>query len=193
MRKSAVITMSIRDVFLEIDRERFKLAILSSIVNVVLLFLVLNYVFGIFNIPVTINLIINAILFYLSMHIYMKKFDVQSLKRRDPKTEEMLKTARDNIKEDNVVISEFFRQVTDKVKDLSLSDLLNLRGLTIKLVFIIIIAIFSILMPPAVIAQQLNFSTLFVPISTGISFDDKNDVLDNPEAIDLRENIQINI
>ncbi len=187
--------MSISELFLEIDRERFKLAILSSTVNVILVFLALHYIFTLFKLPAIMNVVISAVIFYLSMHAYMKRFDVPSLKKRDPKTEEMLKTARDNVKEDNIVIAEFFRQVGEKAKDVSFSDLLSLRSLTIRLVLILVVAIFSVLLPASELAPQLGLLGSLFPsgnIGEGISLTDNNDILDSPDAIDLQE-LSINI
>lgn len=192
-----VLEMSIGEIFLEIDRERFKLAMLSSIVNVVLVFLILNYIFTLFRFNFLLNIVISGIVFYASMHLYMKKFDVPSLKKRDPKTEEMLKTARDNVKEDNVVVSEFFKQIAEKVKDVSFSDLFSMRSFTIRLVLIIVIALFSVLMPASEAALHLGFlGNLFQNngIGEGISLDSNEDIFKAPEIIDAEnQEIQINI
>jgi len=188
--------MSISEMFHEIDRERFKLAVLGSIVNVVLVFLALHYIVEFFSISEFINVAISVIVFYLSMHTYMKKFDLSSLKKRDPKIEEMLKTARDNVKEDNIIVTEFFKQVTEKVKDISFSDLLSLKNLSIRLACIVIVAMFSVLMPAAVLAQQVGFAGFVFPdinIGQGIGIMDKNDVLNNPDLIDASQDIMINI
>ena len=181
--------------FFEIDRERFKLAVLESVVNAALAFLVLYYVCTLFAFPLVFAAALTALVFAASMHRSMRRFDISSLRKRDPKTEEMLKTAKDNLKETNPVATAFFRDVLGKAKDVSLADLLSLRSFTVRLLAIVVVGVASVMMPPAVLGQQLTLWGPLFPADVGQGIvTDRSDILDNPDLIDLTtQTIQINI
>lgn len=180
--------MEILDLFHEMGREKIKMAIMHSIINVVLVFLVINFVFQIFSIPIYVSILISIVLFYISMVRYKRKYSIKYIEKKNPQVEEILETAKDNIKEDNIVTRLFFKDVIVHARKISLGELVNLKTLYFRIFAIVIIAMITMLLPPSDVAAGIDLLDLDMndrAVFDSIGLRKTDDIFGVPKLIDL--------
>jgi len=191
--------MGIVEMFMEIDKERFKVTLLNSVVNAVMAFLILQFALSFFGIPFYINLVSIPVVFFISMRYYLRKYDIGYVGKNDPSVVEILKTAKDNIRKENVIVEMFFRDVTQKARNISIDRLLSMKFLTARIAIVFVFMVLLVMFPAKEVGPGIAgfFGDVF---SNGISdvgsigFNDPNDIYGDPELINLgNEKLQINI
>ncbi|MBI4176089.1 MAG: hypothetical protein HY518_02715 [Candidatus Aenigmarchaeota archaeon] len=193
--------MDVRNMFMQIHREKYKLALLNSVVNMIFTFLVLHIFLSIFSVKPYVAAIISIITMPINMRHYMRKYSIDAIEGKNPEIREMLKTAKDNIRENNIVAQMFFRDVVDKVRHVYVGSLVSMKKLNVKMVAIVILTM-AIVFAPAdggvkidlnQIAGILDLSKINFDLG-GIAFQDPDDILGDPRLVDLgNKELQINI
>jgi hypothetical protein len=190
--------MGIVEMFMEIDKERFKVTLLNSVVNAVMAFLILQFVLSFFGIPFYITFISIPVVFFISMRYYLRKYDIGYV-GKDPSVVEILKTAKDNIRKENVIVEMFFRDVTQRARNISIDRLLSMKYLTARIAIIFVFMILLVLVPAKEVAPEIAgfFGNVFdngISDVGSIGFKDPNDIYGDPELVNLgNEKLQINI
>lgn len=191
--------MGVVDLFLEIDREKFKMALLNSIVNALLVFLVLQFFLAFFRAPLYITLASVPVVFALSMHRYLKRYNLSYLEKENPDAVEMLKTAKDNIREKNAIVEMFFSELPQRVKNISLDKFLSIKYIALRIVVIFVFMMLIVMVPPSDVTPGLEnlFGGLLQngrPNIENIALKNPDDIFGDPQLIKLGdEQIQINI
>lgn len=193
--------MDIRGMFLAIHKEKYKLALLNSMLNVIFTFLVLQVFLSVFGVQGYLAALIAIITLPINMRHYMRRYSLEAIEASNPEIREMLTTARDNIRERNVVTQAFFREVVDRARQAYFGGLVSLRKMNVKIIAIVVLSM-AIVFAPAdggirvdlgQIAGLLDFSKIRFDIG-GIALQDPSDILGDPKVASLGDNeLQINL
>lgn len=188
------------EVFFEIDREKLKVVSFNSFVNALLIFLVVFFFLANYDFKIYASLIISVIGFFASFYHYRKRYSLDFIEGKNPDFREILKTAKDNLREQNIVVEIFFREVVSRVRNLSLTDLINVKGLSFRIGLIVLMTFLIFLIPATEVARNNIISGLLSGLQaqgsglTGIALKKSDDIFGKPTLINLgTKELQISI
>ncbi len=121
------------DVIKEIDRTLNMVFVFSSILNAAIFFLSVYLLLSIVNLYPILALIPAAIYFALRLYSRSKMDKRKIVESKYEPLKEKLRTAADNIKEDNPVINELEEEVVHDLKNVGLSNFIQTKEVSSKL------------------------------------------------------------
>ena len=148
----------------ELRGEIRKIIVLDSLVDAVIIFLVCYILLVLLHIYPLLAVLPGGIAYYL---LYRRKRESSSLadvERKNPQLQEMLRTAADNVNEDNTMVNALAQDVLARMQRVASSSFMDLRHLFVKLAAISLLFIVAIYFVSANI-QVLSYDNLIKGIN----------------------------
>ncbi len=135
---------SFKDVIKELKITLRKILLFDIFIESLLIFLCLSIFLMIFNISFIFSIVPS--IFYFFFMVYKRKnlTSIKTVENKYPILHEALRTANDTISEDNYLVNELREQVRNKVKNVSASTFIDIKGdllkitLSIGLIFLLL-------------------------------------------------------
>jgi hypothetical protein len=130
----------INKLFFEIKAEILKIAIFKAILNTAVVFLALATAFSLLNVAILYAFILSAIFLIINTYLYYASVSLKSIEDANPEVREMLRTAKDNMKSDNVMIRALHQELLQKARHISSGNMVSTQHLMVKLAVIAVLA-----------------------------------------------------
>jgi len=132
----------------EMKIEILKLNILTTIMNTILFFFLVEIVISLFDLTVFISLLCSAVFFFFNFISNMKKIKLKVFEDNNPEIDEMLSTAKDNLDQDSVMVYALFDDVMHQAKKISSGSLFDVRNFTFKIIGLFVLSLILIFTSP---------------------------------------------
>lgn len=133
----------IKDLFNEVKFEMLKVALINIFLDSVVVFFIAYFITSFFNISFLYILLIPAIItlifFFTVFMIRIKKLRLKAMEDANPQVKEMLRTAHDNMDEENIMTAALFSELKKKMKTVSTGNLLESKKIITRIVSAILI------------------------------------------------------
>lgn len=133
-----------KELLKEIRRTLRKLLMFDLFIETLLVFLGLYLIFFIFNFPKTLAIVFSLIYFIIMFVRRRKLTSIRTVEQKYPILNEALRTVNDTLTEDNYLVNHLRDEVKQKVRKVSASSFMDIKGdmfkiaLSIGLVFLIL-------------------------------------------------------
>lgn len=115
----------IKSLFRELRWEAFKIIVLDSILESVLFFFILHIIVSFFKLPNYISIIVAALFFMGNVNYRMKRVKLKDIEKHNPSIKEILRTANDNVNENNFVALALFEDLIQRMKNVSAGSMMK--------------------------------------------------------------------
>lgn len=151
----------IEKLFFELRMEAFKLSLLRAFLNSLIFFLILMNLFSLFNLPFLYAFILGALFLTINTYINYAGMTLKKIEDANPEVREMLRTAKDTMKDDNIMVKALHQEIFQKAKKIYSGNMIRYKTLLLKTIIIgalIIGSIFTSTLTPGGI--NIPFSKL---------------------------------
>jgi uncharacterized membrane protein len=131
----------IRKLFTELRWEVAKTLLVDVALSATIVFLALHLVLSFFGIPFWISAIIAFIFLIFRFRTRMARFQLKLIEDKNTTVKEMLRTARDNINDTSIMGAALFADVIDRMRNVNVGAILNMRALTFKAIAVGILSV----------------------------------------------------
>lgn len=153
----------IKDLFNEVKLEMLKVVLINTFLDTVMVFFIVYFVVSFFNIKflytLLIPLIITLIFFTVSLYLRIKKLRLKAMEDANPQVKEMLRTAHDNMDEENIMTFALFEDLKKKMRTVSTGNLLESKKIVTRIVSAVIIVFLIIF----VSSFNINLKKIDIP------------------------------
>jgi len=154
----------IKALFNEVKLEMLKIALISTFLDAVMVFFVAYFAVSFFNIKFIYILLIPGVIalifFFASMIIRIRKLRLKAMEDANPQIKEMLRTAHDNMNEENNIMAlALFAELKAKMKTVSSGNLLESKKVVTRIISTVIIVFLII----TVSAFNVNLKKIDIP------------------------------
>jgi hypothetical protein len=126
--------------FLELKLEIIKVAVFRAFLNTVIVFLALALLANFFSVKIIYALVLALIFFAINTYLNYASVTLKSIEEQNPEVREMLRTAKDNMQGDNIMVKALHQELLQKAKHISSGNLFSYRNLVVKFVIIAALA-----------------------------------------------------
>ena len=117
----------------EVNRTLNEIFLFETLIHTILLFLVVYLFLSLFNLYPISALVPAAIYFVLSAYSKFRKNKIRIVEGKYSPLNEKLRTAADNVNEDNPVVNELEEEVVRDLKNVGLSSFVQTRKISYKI------------------------------------------------------------
>lgn len=138
--------MSVSKLFRELKVEALKVSIFKSFLNAAIFFLLLDIVFIIFRVQIIYAFVLSLIFLAINTYLAYASITLKAVEDANPEVREMLRTAKDTMDQDNVMIRALQKEVLGKARKIYTGNLLDYRHLSFKVIsigFLVVASIFT--------------------------------------------------
>lgn len=154
---------SLKELFREVQNEMLKVVLINAFLDSLMVFFIIYFVVSFFNIKFLYMLlipgIITLIFFVSSMLIRVKKLRLKTMEDANPQVKEMLRTAHDNMNENNIMMLALFEELKGKMKTVSSGNLLESKVIITRIISAVVIVFLTI----SVSAFNVNLKKIDIP------------------------------
>lgn len=153
----------IKALFNEVKLEMLKVALIYSFLDSIMVFFIVYFVVSFFNIKFLYSLlipgVITAIFFAINFVTRINKLRLKTMEDANPQVKEMLRTAHDNMGEENLMMVALFEELKGKMKTVSSGNLLESKRIIIRIVSAVVVVFLIIF----VSAFDVNLKKIDIP------------------------------
>lgn len=153
----------IKELFNEVKIEMLKVVLINTALDSIMVFFVLYFIISLFNIKFLYILLIPAaatfVFFLASLFIRVKKTRLKRIEDANPQVKEMLRTAHDNMDEENLMTAALFSDLKKKMKTVSTGSLLESKKVVIRIISAVAIVFLIIF----VSSLNINLEKIDIP------------------------------
>jgi len=153
----------IKDLFNEVKLELLKVVLINTFLDAIMVFFLAYFVTSFFNIRfvyiILIPALITVIFFFISTGVRIKNLRLKAMEDANPQVKEMLRTAHDNMDEENIMTAALFAELKKKMRRVSAGNLLESKKIIIRIMSAIII-VFLIIFVSSV---NINLKKIDIP------------------------------
>ncbi|NJL44184.1 MAG: hypothetical protein HC945_02625 [Nitrosarchaeum sp.] len=128
---------SIRKLFDEVWLEIIKVIFVNAMLNAVIFFFVFYLVLALFDVGVMWAVYVSVAYFVYSTFRQVRSVQLHMIESSNPGLREILRTANDNMDQDNLMVRAMFRELMERMKEVSGGSFLDVRKVVVKLGLII--------------------------------------------------------
>ena len=154
---------SLKELFREVELEMLKVVLINAFLDSLMVFFIIYFVVSFFNIKFIYTLLIpgvtTLIFFVSSMIIRIKKLRLKTMEDANPQVKEMLRTAHDNMNENNIMMIALFEELKGKMKTVSSGNLLESKVIVTRIISAVVIVFLTI----SVSAFNVNLKKIDIP------------------------------
>ncbi|HJX05183.1 MAG TPA: hypothetical protein VJ461_00565 [Candidatus Nanoarchaeia archaeon] len=133
----------IKSLFNEVKLEMIKVAFINTFLDTVMMFLLAYFVTSFFNIKLLYTILIPGFLtlvfFIISFSLTLNKMRLKQMEDANPQVKEMLRTAHDNMSQDNIMMAALFEELKKKMKTVSTGNLLESKRIIVRIISAVVI------------------------------------------------------
>ncbi|MAE13387.1 hypothetical protein CMO92_02370 [Candidatus Woesearchaeota archaeon] len=138
----------IKRLFRELRFELFKIILFNSFLNAVIIFIGIYFIISFFQGSVFIAAV-PALCYFIAGTLYdMKHIRLKTIEDHNVQIKEILRTARDNVNEKNVILFALFDELINKIKSVSTGSLLDFKSVIGKVLIIATLSTFVLITSP---------------------------------------------
>ena len=153
----------IKDLFDEVKFEMLKVVLINIFLDSVMVFFIAYFITSFFNIRFLYILLIPAIItlifFFTVFMIRIKKLRLKAMEDANPQVKEMLRTAHDNMGEENLMTAALFSELKKKMRTVSTGNLLESKKIITKIISAVLIVFLIIF----VSSLNINLKKIDIP------------------------------
>ncbi len=153
----------IKDLFDEVKFEMLKVVLINIFLDSVMVFFIAYFITSFFNIRFLYILLIPAIItlifFFTVFMIRIKKLRLKAMEDANPQVKEMLRTAHDNMGEENLMTAALFSELKKKMRTVSTGNLLESKKIITKIISAVLIVFLIIF----VSSLNINLEKIDIP------------------------------
>jgi uncharacterized membrane protein (DUF106 family) len=153
----------IKALFNEVKLEMLKVAFIYSFLDSIMVFFVAYFIVSFFNIKflyaLLIPAIITAIFFAINLVTRINKLRLKTMEDANPQVREMLRTAHDNMGEENLMMVALFEELKGKMKTVSSGNLLESKRIFVRIISAVVLVFLIIF----VSALNVNLKKIDIP------------------------------
>ncbi|MBN2459293.1 hypothetical protein JXB28_03325 [Candidatus Woesearchaeota archaeon] len=128
----------IKSLFIEVKGEMLKVAFINSFLDAIMVFLIAYFVISFFNIRLLYIILMPGVFamvfFFISMSLNIKRMRLKQMEDANPQVKEMLRTAHDNMSQDNIMMAALFEELKGKMKTVSTGNLMDSRRIIVRVI-----------------------------------------------------------
>jgi hypothetical protein len=128
--------MGIERLFFELRMESLKISLLRAFLNALIFFLLLMMAFSILNLPMLYAFILGVLFLIINTYINYAGMTLKKIEDANPEVREMLRTAKDTQKDDNIMVKALHQEIYQKAKRIYSGNMVSYNTLIIKTVII---------------------------------------------------------
>jgi hypothetical protein len=147
---------ALKMLFSEIKHEMAKIILLEAFINAALFFLITHIIISFLELSVLISLMLTGAFFAWSINKSSSKYMLKDIEKENPQVKVMLRTAKDNIKTENVLTNILAVELIDKIKTANIGKVLGKKTLIQKIIAICGLSFFMIV----IVSFNINIGTL---------------------------------
>lgn len=133
----------IKSLFTEVKLEMLKVAFINTFLDSVMFFLITYFVLSFFNIKLLYTILIPGfitfIFFLISLSRSIRKMRLKEMEDANPQVKEMLRTAHDNMNQDNIMMAALFEELKGKMKTVSTGNLLDSKRIMVRIISAVVL------------------------------------------------------
>jgi len=153
----------VKVLFNEVKLEMIKVAFINTFLDSVMIFLIAYFVTSFFNIKLLYTILIpgfiTLVFFIISFSLTLKKMRLKQMEDANPQVKEMLRTAHDNMNQDNIMVVALFEELKKKMKTVSTGNLLESKRIIIRMISAVVIVFLIVF----VSAFSINLKKIELP------------------------------
>ncbi len=153
----------IKGLFNEVKIELLKVVLINTFLNAIMVFFITYIIVSFFNIKflfiISIPALITMVFFFVSTIIRIKRLKLKLMEDANPQVKEMLRTAHDNMDEENIMTVALFSELKKKMKTVSTGNLLESK----KIITRIISAVAVVFLIIFVSSLNINIQKIDIP------------------------------
>jgi uncharacterized membrane protein (DUF106 family) len=153
----------INALFNEVKLEMLKVALIYSFLDSIMVFFIVYFVVSFFNInflfTILIPGVITFIFFIVNFITRINRLKLKTMEEANPQIKEMLRTAHDNMNEENLMMVALFEELKGKMRTVSSGNLLESKRIITRIISAVII-VFLIIFVSAI---NVNLKKIDIP------------------------------
>ena len=153
----------IKDLFNEVKIELLKVMLINTFLDTIMVFFISYFVVSFFNIKFLYIIMIPAgitfLFFFVSIILRVQKLRLKSMEDANPQVKEMLRTAHDNMDENNIMAVALFSELKKRMRTVSTGNLLESK----KIITRIISAVAIVFLIIFVSSLNINLQKIDIP------------------------------
>lgn len=184
--------VNMRKVVRSLKYEIFKNIILSTFLKTMVVFFVFDIIKSFMDFSFTFSYIAAGAYFMIVMLKRAREINIKVFEKHNPEIKEMLTTAADNVRNENTVVLELFKEVMQKLKKVSSGTIIMPGTIMMLIIAIPVLALIDFQLTPVridaisqeAIMQNLEKVTFIKNIFKKANVDDSDDVIEESELLD---------
>ena len=153
----------INALFNEVKLEMLKVALIYSFLDSIMIFFIIYFLISFFNInflfTILIPGVITFIFFIVNFITRINRLKLKTMEEANPQIKEMLRTAHDNMNEENLMMIALFEELKGKMRTVSSGNLLESKRIITRIISAVII-VFLIIFVSAI---NVNLKKIDIP------------------------------
>lgn len=130
----------IKKLFRELYYEVFKIVLIHSIADALIVFLILLNITALFRVRFYYALVISLVMLLIDIILRMRHVKLKKIEQKNPQINEILRTARDNYNGEDFMVRAMFEELIAKMKSVSAGSIAESKVLFFKLVAVCILS-----------------------------------------------------
>ncbi|RME52572.1 hypothetical protein D6783_04285 [Candidatus Woesearchaeota archaeon] len=126
--------------------EIIKVVFVNAMLNTVIFFFVIHLVFSLFSIRALWSIYAATAYFVYTTYKQVRKVRLHVIEEKNPQVREILRTANDNMDEDNLMVRAMFRDLMERMKTVSGGSFLEARVVVVKILIITFLSVAIVLL-----------------------------------------------
>lgn len=149
----------IKSLFRELRWEVFKIIILDSVLDSILFFFIVHIIFSFFKLAIYSTIIISGIFFIANISYRMRNVKLKDVETKNPSVKEILRTANDNLNQENFVAEALFEDLIQRMKNVTPGSMMKHGHILTKMSIIFLLGFIMIVLS----AHNVNVDMLDIP------------------------------
>ena len=153
----------IKDLFNEVKLELLKVVLINTFLDAIMVFFLAYFITSFFNIKflyiILIPALITMLFFFISTSVRIKKLRLKAMEDANPQVKEMLRTAHDNMDEENIMTAALFAELKKKMRSVSTGNLLESKKIITRIISAVVIVFLIIF----VSSLNINLNKIDLP------------------------------
>ena len=153
----------IKGLFNEVKVELLKVVLINTFLDAIMVFFIAYFITSFFNIKflyiVLIPASVTAVFFFTSTTIRIRKLRLKVMEDANPQVKEMLRTAHDNMDDENLMTNALFYELKKKMKSTSTGNLLESKKIITRIISAVVIVFLIIF----VSSLNVNLEKIDIP------------------------------
>jgi len=137
--------------FRELKFEVIKIAVFRAFLNSLIFMLIIAIIFSFLSVSIVYAVVLALIFFFMNVYLYYASVSLKKIEDANPEVREMLRTAKDTLEEDGIMIRALHQDLLKKAKKIYSGNLISYKHFMMKL------GIIGVLLVATIFIATLHF------------------------------------